>query len=501
MKLLELSTKHGFLLAGGLLLGAWGCGSNDSMTSSEQETEPSSVSIAITTVPTSAQCIRVTATPTSGSATVKTFTVTAGSSSTNLQLGTLAAGNYTLAGDAFNVACTSISGTGNWIADSQTITVKTGITLSPTMTFRKMNPISVNANFVSNVQSIATSIFSTFVATDTGVFQNTGYGAKLFTKLNLTAFDSSTTPGNAVASIAATQNGFCAVRVDGTVWCWGGNTYGELGPGIAIGSTNVSAAVQVPNLAGVTQIAANYYHVCAIGAYSGASGVYCWGYNAYGELGNNTTTNSSTPVLALNSYAKSVSCGFYSSYAVDNTGQVRAWGYNGYGQLGNNSTVDSKTPVWVSGEAPAQSVTAGGYHACSLRVDGSAHCWGVNWYGNLGNNTTTNSSIPVTVSGLTAKQISGNTFGACAINTANQTVCWGDNSNGTIGDGTNITRLVPTAVALNGVTLTSLSTTPWTDQCGISTTQDMYCWGFNQYGNLGDGTSNTAYYPVKSQLQ
>jgi len=368
------------------------------------------------------------------------------------------------------------------------------------MTFRKNNPVTVNANFVGNVQSIASGPNTTYMITDSGLFQSTSYGTKLFTHPYHPAFDTSTVPGNAPTAVAALANGACAVRADATVWCWGQNVYGELGSGIPVGSSSGSA-VQVPGISNVTQISAGYFHVCAIG--SATSSVYCWGRNSSGELGNGTTTNSSVPVLAKNlSVAKSVACGMSSSYTVDYSGQVYAWGNNAYGQLGNNSTTSSNVPVLTTGESPVQMVGAGAYQACSLRVDGSVHCWGYNAYGQLGNGTTTSSPVPVTVSGLTARQLSTGTYAACAISTNGQTFCWGANYDGEIGDGTTMNRLVPTATALNGVTLTPLNSSGMgSSTCGIANTLDVYCWGYNYFGNLGDGTSNDAFYPVKLQLQ
>jgi alpha-tubulin suppressor-like RCC1 family protein len=128
-------------------------------------------------------------------------------------------------------------------------------------------------------------------------------------------------------------------------------------------------------------------------------GVQCWGYNYSGQLGNNLSPTSLTPVrvLALTSAgATAVADGDNHTCAVVNGG-VQCWGYNYYGQLGNNSTANSPTPVQVLGLiSGATAVAGGGTQSCAL-VNGSAYCWGYNYYGQLGNNSTTDSYTPVQV--------------------------------------------------------------------------------------------------------
>lgn len=479
-------------------IGMLGC---DSTAPDPRSDKLESVQVNLTTVPTSAQCIRITATPSSGSATVKTFTVTAGAASTNLQVGPLLQGSYTFTADAFNVACTSISGAGNWIADPVSGTIRAGVATTITMTFRKNNPVTVNANFVNNVQSLAMSSTSSFIVTDAGVLQ-TGHinGASIFTRANFSAFDSSSVPGNAVTAISATGSGACAIRLDGTVWCWGTSTYGELGPGIAIGGT-ASAPVQVTGLSGAKQIAAGQIHVCANATGSGGMGVYCWGNNSYGELGNGTLTSSQSPVWSMSGVTKHLAAGNTTTYATSPTGLIAAWGYNGYGQVGNGTTTNVTTPTTIA-ETSVQMVAGGSFHACSLHADGTVHCWGDNYDGQVGDGTTTTRLGPVQVSGLLAQQIVAGSYHTCALTTSGETKCWGNNYDGELGNGTNNVGLTPTATSLGTVTLTSLSSGPLSSSvCGVATTMAVYCWGFNYFGQLGDGTSNSEFLPVQAQLQ
>jgi Regulator of chromosome condensation (RCC1) repeat len=496
---MDFSRVRRSVVGGMLVLWAAGAASGCAPDSAD-DGDVTTVTVALTTVPTGVQCVRLVATPTSGSATTKTFTVAAGSSSASLQIGPFTPGNYTLSGDAFNVACTSISGVAPWTADSVPVTVRTGQAATVTMTFRKENPVTVNVNFVNNVLGLSMSFMNGFVVTDSGILQ-TGVipGTVSYTRANFAAFDSSSIPGNAVASIAASNNAVCAIRVDGTIWCWGSNPYGETGPGIALGGSS-STPVQLTALGGATQIAAGANHFCAV-----ASNVlWCWGRNESGELGNNTTANSTNPVRVQNIVpVRSLSLGFSSSYAVSTSGTLFAWGSNASGQLGDGTFVNRLIATSMLESVGVISVAGGGNHACDQRADGSVHCWGQNFSGQLGNGTTSASSAtPVVVSGLTAKQLVASYSSNCALTTSGLTQCWGSNRYGAVGDSTAVDRTTPVSVSLGSVSLTTLVGSSTIDtNCGLSTTTDVWCWGEDNAGNLGDGTMNSQFAPVRAVLQ
>src|SRR5262249_38594164 len=120
-------------------------------------------------------------------------------------------------------------------------------------------------------------------------------------------------------------------------------------------------------------------------------GVQCWGYNTYGQLGNNSTTESHVPVqgTGLTSGEQAIAMNSKHTCALVNGG-VQCWGSNQYGQLGNNSTTDSPVPVQVTGFAIGVEALAVGNHTCAL-VNGGVQCWGSNQYGQLGNNSTNDS--------------------------------------------------------------------------------------------------------------
>ena len=154
----------------------------------------------------------------------------------------------------------------------------------------------------------------------------------------------------------------------------------------------------------------------AAGSIAVVSGsAWAWGDNGFGQLGNGTTTNSSTPIavsLPGGTTVTAIAGGGYHSLALTSSGQVLAWGYNGYGQLGNGTTTNSSTPVAVSlpSGTTVTAIAGGRFHSLALTSTGQVLAWGYNGNGQLGNGTTTSSNIPVAVSlpsGTTVTAIAG----------------------------------------------------------------------------------------------
>ena len=191
------------------------------------------------------------------------------------------------------------------------------------------------------------------------------------------------------------------------LWLWGENSYGALGD-----NTSASKSSPVQTISGGTnwkQVACGAIHTAAIKT---DGTLWTWGYNYYGALGDNTTTSKSSPVqtIAAGTNWKQVSCGYYHTAAIKTDGTLWTWGYNYYGQLGNNTTGHKSSPVQtIAGGTNWTQVSCGSSHTAAIKTDGTLWIWGRNNSGQLGDNTTTNKSSPVqTLSGGTNwKQVAG----------------------------------------------------------------------------------------------
>ena len=191
-------------------------------------------------------------------------------------------------------------------------------------------------------------------------------------------------------------------------------------------------------------------------------GLWLWGHNNYGQLGDASITHKSSPIQTVSGGTnwKSVSGGGYHTAAIKTDGTLWLWGYNNSGQLGNNTNTNKSSPVQtVSGGTNWKSVASGYYHTAAIKTDGTLWTWGSNGYGQLGDNTTTSRSSPVQTvsSGTNWKQVSASNGHTAAIKTDGTLWSWGYNTYGQLGDNTNTNKSSPVQTVSGGTNWKSVA--------------------------------------------
>jgi alpha-tubulin suppressor-like RCC1 family protein len=246
----------------------------------------------------------------------------------------------------------------------------------------------------------------------------------------------------------------------------------------------------------------------ASAAQSPAGSVLAWGDNTSGELGDGTFTDSSTPVpvdLPAGTTVTAIAGGLYHNLAVTSNGSVLAWGDNSYGELGDGTTTDSSTPVPVDLPAGTHitAIAAGSNFSLALTSNGSVLAWGDNTNEELGDGTTTSSDTPVPAilpAGTHVTAIAANYVYSLALTSDGSVLGWGYNQDGELGDGTTAQSSTPVAVDLPaGTTVTAITAGVFH---GLALTSDgsVLAWGFNPFGELGDGTTTDSSTPVAVDL-
>ena len=241
-----------------------------------------------------------------------------------------------------------------------------------------------------------------------------------------------------------------AIKTDGTLWTWGINQYGQLGD-----NTIVFKSSPVQTIAGGTnwkQVACGQFHTTAIKT---DGTLWTWGSDQYGQLGDSTIVSKSSPVqtIAGGTNWKQVSCGYDHTAAIKTDGTLWTWGYNNYGQLGDNTIAYKSSPVQtIAGGTKWKQVACGSYHTAAIKTDGTLWLWGYDNSGQLGDNTRTNkSSLVQTIAGGTNwKQVACGSVHTTAIKTDGTLWSWGFNNSGQLGDNTVIAKSSPVQTIAGG---------------------------------------------------
>lgn len=328
-----------------------------------------------------------------------------------------------------------------------------------------------------------------------------------------------------------------ALMPDGTVLTWGDNQFGQLGQG---DTTDRPTPTPVPGLSNITAVSAGDQHAIALRS-DGV--VFAWG-GAY-RVGDGTSFQRNSPVVvSIPAIVTAIDGGELHSLALDNSGNVWAWGLNSFGQLGDGTNTTRLTPVTSAGLSPAQAISAGSVHSLAVKTGGAVWGSGLNSTGALGDGTTmTVRYTPVQMTGISgAVQVAAgmdfslvvlgnlqvwgvgsNGYGQLCSNTGNRStaavtslpggliaagrshslarsttgdlwVC-GQNNQGQLGDGTFTNRFTPTLVSLTNVSAISGGPTH-SAVMATSLTTNVWTWGNNVDGQLGDGTTTLSNVPL-----
>ena len=287
-------------------------------------------------------------------------------------------------------------------------------------------------------------------------------------------------------AVATGREHSCGLGAGGVAYCWGRNAYGQLG-----NSSTIDTMLPEPVLTGGRPFAAmsasggTSTHTCALTHFGDA---YCWGLNDWGQLGDSSTTDKASPTAVARFLAfSSVTTGEQHTCADSLGGTLHCWGNNDLGQLGDGSNDSRLVPTPVSGGLSFEHVSAGASHTCGVTDAGRAYCWGSNDRGQLGTGGFDDRNEPAAVDGsLEFRSIAAGRRHSCGVTDDGRAFCWGDNSRGQIGDGSTTDRLAPTAVS-GAVVFVSVHAGE-AHTCGLSSGGEAYCWGANGEGQLGDGT-------------
>ncbi len=359
---------------------------------------------------------------------------------------------------------------------------------------------------------------------------------KLLKLLLFFLFVSYNSYGQCWAEITAGYNHTIGIKSDGTLWAWGRNDYGQLGDGT---NTNKNVPTQIGTDTDWYFAAGGDNHTMAIKT-NGT--LWAWGRNNFGQLGDGTIINKNTPILVNNDTDwKTISLDAEFTIVLKNDGTLWGWGKNNLKQLGNPNTSPIYLPTqigtdndwktidtgfqrtvavkndstfwgWGSGangvfgngsstltiNVPTQTLPDSDWQIVSMsnsttlaiKTNGSLWGWGENSFGSVGNGTFNNAGpnyVPNPISSATNwVSVSMGRYASRAINNNGELFCWGYNSNGQVGDGTTVNRNVPTPVGVGNNWLATSGGEFYS--VGLTTNRSLWAWGDNSYGQLGDGT-------------
>jgi alpha-tubulin suppressor-like RCC1 family protein len=297
-------------------------------------------------------------------------------------------------------------------------------------------------------------------------------------------------PFSGAVAIATGLGHRLALHQDGTVWAWGNNAFGQLGDGT---TTNRGYPVRVAGLSDVITIGAAFNHSLAL---SRDGTVWSWGENHRGQVGDGTLDSRAVPVaMKLPLPAKAIAAGWTSGLAVLEDGTVWGWGDNFWGQLGDGTRTARASPVQAAGLGGIAAVSLGDFHMLALDSDGGVWALGENMYGQLGDGTTQERTQPARVltaseEPLSATAVTAGAYFSLARTRDGTVSAWGG-----LGSGPFSSRTGPAgaeskvAVPVAGVQGSVALVAGMKHALAVQADGTVLAWGDNRAGQLGDGTT------------
>lgn len=331
------------------------------------------------------------------------------------------------------------------------------------------------------------------------------------TRVLATPISAINTPNTSWKQLTSGSEHSCALKsTNGAIYCWGDNTYGQIGDG-SIAPSTVPKQINNSNTGAITSwkdVSAGQHHTCAI---ANSNDLYCWGNNDAGQLGINSTAHQATPVKIEHTTGwQDVESGGSHTCAVDETLDIYCWGLNVRGQLANGANIDTNQPTLYNNSPDWVYISSGRLHSCGLRGDPAEpshklYCGGINDYGQLGLGSTANQSQPIqveakdgsaTISNWTNVSVGEDHTCAIGVNgSARPLFCWGKNNHGQLSNDVELDNITshwsPTKVAVNTDNWTDVVAGP-NNSCGLKGSGELWCWGDNSTGQRGNGTSGSA---------
>ena len=325
-------------------------------------------------------------------------------------------------------------------------------------------------------------------------------------------YDSGAVFLDGVMDICVGSEHTCAVKEDGTVWCWGDGTYGQLGVGDSIDRIRAFSVLDQDGnpFDGAVRVACGHGHTCAV---KEDGTVWCWGQNSAGQAGSPNTGRVENPELVGGLAGQTVigvTAGHSHTCALTSAGEMWCWGDNTYGQLGDGTVTASSLPVHVLADGSSVftgvvQADAGHDYTCAVKEDGTVWCWGGNADGQLGDGSYSERHFPVRLTSMPAQDramaVTAGAAFTCALMSGGDVWCWGDGTYGQLGTGDASPSVTPMQVRdAAGTSFTDVTGlgAMMNHVCAVKEDGTVWCWGDGTYGQLGTGDAYDRPYPSLS---